>query len=56
MCIVFVNQGGSHQYGFMGRSAVAMPFKGAQRIEGSEEELKVIEVDLDLLEVGNPNT
>jgi len=49
-CVVFVNCGGPKDLGFLGRSGVALPFKGpVTRIESSEEEMRVVEIDLDIL-------
>ncbi|KAF8589073.1 carbon-nitrogen hydrolase [Ramaria rubella] len=49
-CVVFVNCGGPRDLGFLGRSGVAVPFKGAvTRIESSEEEMRVVEIDLEIL-------
>jgi len=44
--------GGPKTSGFLGCSAVAAPFKGCLgRTKGPEEEIKVVEVDLDVLKV-----
>jgi len=49
-----VSCGGPSEEGFLGRSGVALPFKGAVcRIESSEEEMRVVEVDLDILKVSS---
>ncbi|KAF8508240.1 carbon-nitrogen hydrolase [Hysterangium stoloniferum] len=49
-CVVFVNCGGPKESGFLGRSGIAVPFKGAvTRIESSDEELRVVEINLDIL-------
>lgn len=51
-CVVFVNCGGSKDEGFIGRSAVTLPFKG--KVGGTttnEEEMVLVEVDLDVLKV-----
>lgn len=38
--------------GYLGRSGVALPFKGAiTRLESSEEEMRVVDIDLDILRV-----
>lgn len=52
-CVVaFVNCGGPAEKGFLGCSGVAAPFKGCVgRTKGCEEEVKVVEVDLDVLSV-----
>ena len=54
-CVVaFVNCGGPAAEGFLGCSGVAAPFKGCiGRTKGCEEEVKVVEVDLDVLVVSN---
>lgn len=46
--------GGKKSDGFLGRSSVAMPLKGAlASIDGPEEDMKVVEVDLSVLPVRN---
>jgi len=51
-CLVMVNCGGPAKEGFIGRSQVAMPFFGrVGGTAGSEEEVKVVEVDLEVLKV-----
>jgi predicted amidohydrolase len=50
-CVVaYVNCGGPKDKGFLGCSAVAAPFKGCiGRCAGPDEEIKVVEIDLDVL-------
>ncbi|GAA98679.1 uncharacterized protein L969DRAFT_95096 [Mixia osmundae IAM 14324] len=49
-CIVFVNCGGPRSQGYMGRSAVAMPFLGCvAKLPEPDEQLVVVEIDLDIL-------
>jgi len=49
-CVVFVNCGGPAESGFLGRSGVALPFKAAvTRIESPEEEMRIVDIDLDIL-------
>lgn len=44
--------GGPKEKGFLGRSAVAAPFKGlVGRTQSCEAEVKVVEVDLDVIKV-----
>lgn len=52
-CVVaYVNCGGPREQGFLGCSAVAAPFKGCLgRTKGPDEEVKIVEVDLDVLKV-----
>ena len=52
-CVVaYVNCGGPKEKGFLGCSAVAAPFKGCVgRTKGEGEEVRVVEVDLDVLKV-----
>lgn len=49
---MFVNCGGPKADGFIGRSAVTLPFKGkVGGTETNEEEVAYVEVDLDVLKV-----
>ncbi|KAK9900272.1 carbon-nitrogen hydrolase [Cystobasidium minutum MCA 4210] len=49
--VVFVNCGGPAEQGFLGRSAVAAPLKGViGRIESGEAQLKIVDVDLDVIQ------
>lgn len=49
--------GGPKEEGFLGRSAVAAPLKGVVgRIETGEAQLKIVDVDLDVIQVRLPNT
>lgn len=44
--------GGPKAKGFLGHSSVSMPFKGVvTRIEGPNEEMRVVDIDLDILQV-----
>lgn len=55
MPTILCSCGGPHSLGFLGRSGVALPFKGpVTRIESSEEEMRVVEIDLDILKVCEP--
>ena len=46
--------GGPPEKGFLGCSAVAAPFKGCiGRCKGANEEVKIVEIDLDVLKVGH---
>jgi len=48
--IAFANCAGSAKDGFVGRSAVAVPFKGCiARATDSEEEMLIVDLDLDIL-------
>ncbi|GJJ10508.1 hypothetical protein Clacol_004734 [Clathrus columnatus] len=50
-CVIFVNCAGPKEQGFLGRSGVALPFKGAvAHIESCNEMMKLVDVDLDILE------
>lgn len=51
-CIVFVNAGGIEEGAPVGLSQVAMPFLGKVKgsFEGREEGVKVLEVDMEILE------
>ncbi|EIM86927.1 carbon-nitrogen hydrolase [Stereum hirsutum FP-91666 SS1] len=49
-CVVFVNCGGPRSSGFLGRSSIALPFKGAlTRMESPDEEMRIVDIDLDIL-------
>lgn len=56
-CVVFVNAGGSAQDGYCGLSQVAMPLVGAVKgsFDGPEEGIRVVEVDMEILEVAERN-
>jgi hypothetical protein len=44
--------GGPRSEGFLGRSAVSLPFKGVvRRISSSTETMEVVDIDLDILKV-----
>lgn len=44
--------GGPRSSGFLGRSSIALPFKGAlTRMESSDEEMRIVDIDLDILKV-----
>ncbi|KAF7509172.1 hypothetical protein GJ744_008232 [Endocarpon pusillum] len=51
-CVVFVNAGGDDDDGPVGLSQVAMPFVGKVKgsFEGNEEGLRLVEVDMEILE------
>ncbi|KAM0751730.1 hydrolase, carbon-nitrogen family protein [Meredithblackwellia eburnea MCA 4105] len=54
LVVVFVNAGGPAQEAFIGRSAVAVPFKGTvAKAKSNEEELFFADVDLAILEDAN---
>ena len=49
-CVVFCNAGGRREDGFLGRSAIAMPFRGALvRFNEPDERMDIVEVDLSVL-------
>lgn len=49
--VVFCNVGGPSGEGFAGLSQAAMPFLGrVERFEGSEEGMKVVSLDMDVLD------
>jgi predicted amidohydrolase len=49
--VVFCNVGGSREEGFAGYSQVAVPFLGCVgRVEGCEEGMEIVEVDMGVLE------
>jgi predicted amidohydrolase len=56
-CVVFVNAGGKEEGGPVGLSQVAMPFVGKMKgsFEGREEGVKVLEVDMEILEEAEAN-
>ena len=56
-CVVFVNAGGKEEGGPVGLSQVAMPFVGKMQgsFEGKEEGVKVLEVDMGILEEAEAN-
>lgn len=56
-CIIFVNAGGKEKDGYCGLSQVAMPLVGAVKgsFEGCEEGIRVVEVDMEILEVAERN-
>ncbi|THH16688.1 hypothetical protein EW146_g3991 [Bondarzewia mesenterica] len=56
-CVYDLSCGGLKENGIMGHSSVSLPFKGAiTRMEGVDEEMRVVDVDLDILEVPSPFT
>jgi predicted amidohydrolase len=56
-CIVFVNAGGESEGGPAGLSQVSLPFVGKVKgsFEGHEEGMKVVEVDMEILEEAERN-
>jgi len=56
-CIIFVNAGGPAKDGFCGLSQVTMPFIGAVKgsFDGPEEGMRVVEVDMQILEEAEGN-
>jgi predicted amidohydrolase len=56
-CVIFVNAGGNEEGGPVGLSQVAMPFLGKMKgsFEGKEEGMKVVEVDMEILEEAEMN-
>ena len=55
--IIFVNAGGPAEDGYCGLSQVAMPLVGKVKgsFEGSEEGMRIAEVDMNILEVAERN-
>jgi predicted amidohydrolase len=55
--VVFVNAGGRKEEGYLGLSQVALPFVGKTKgsFEGPEEGVKVVEVDMNILEEAESN-
>ena len=56
-CIVFVNVGGKAEDGCCGLSQVAMPLVGTVKgsFDGPEEGMRVVEVDMEVLEIAERN-
>lgn len=56
-CVVFVNAGGKGEDGMLGLSQVALPFVGKVKgsLEGPEEGMRVVEVDMEILEEAERN-
>jgi predicted amidohydrolase len=56
-CVVFVNAGGKVEDGYCGLSQVAMPLVGAvkESFDGPEEGMRVVEVDMEILEIAENN-
>ncbi|KAL9106164.1 MAG: hypothetical protein Q9227_008756 [Pyrenula ochraceoflavens] len=56
-CVVFANVGGKKEEGYLGLSQVAMPFIGKLpgSFSGCEEGLKVIDVDMEIIEEAEEN-
>ena len=56
-CIIFCNAGGPTEEGYAGLSQVAMPIQGCLpgSFEDNEVGMRVVEVDLDVLEVAERN-
>ncbi len=56
-CVIFVNAGGPAKGGYCGLSQVTMPFVGAAKgsFDGSEEGMRVVEVDMEILEEAERN-
>jgi len=56
-CVIFVNAGGKVEEGYLGLSQVAMPFVGAVKgsFDGCEEGMRVVEVDMEILEEAERN-
>lgn len=49
---IFSSVGGPKDKGYLGRSAVAAPLKGVVgRAEGPDAQVKIVDVDLDVLQV-----
>ena len=55
--IIFVNAGGPESEGYCGQSQVAMPLVGAVKgsFEGPEEGMRIVEIDMNILEVAEQN-
>lgn len=56
-CVIFVNAGGKAEDGYCGLSQVAMPLIGAVKgsFDGPEEGMRVVEVDMEILEIAEMN-
>ena len=55
-CVIFCNAGGKRENGFLGRSAVAMPFCGAlTRFDEPDERMEIVDVDLSVLKEAEAN-
>ena len=56
-CVIFVNVGGKAEEGYCGLSQVAMPLLGAVEgsFEGPAEGMRVVEVDMEVLEIAERN-
>ena len=55
--IIFVNAGGKEEDGYCGLSQVAMPLVGAVKdsFQTCEEGIRIVEVDMEILEVAERN-
>jgi predicted amidohydrolase len=56
-CVIFVNAGGKAEDGYCGLSQVAMPLLGAVKgsFDGPEDGMRVVEVDMEVLEIAERN-